>query len=109
MRVLTFKKVMDAKSALNEEGKILPDVGRRTDNLTAYVVFSTGTTAGTVVIEAAHDDTFTGTWANLATVAWAAANRVHQVDVKGNQRAIRARISVAITGGTVDVHIQATN
>lgn len=69
----------------------------------AYVVWSAGATAGVVVIESAHDATYTGTWASLATVNWSAATKVDIAQITGIHRALRARISTSVSNGTVTV------
>ena len=66
-----------------------------------FVIFNAGTSAGSVLVEAAHDKNYAGTWALLATVTWAAASKAHQVYIPGPQIAIRVRV-VSVTGGTVD-------
>jgi len=100
-----FEKLLDGKSAMNAEGKLGPVEVANIQELTNYIVFGAGSSAGAVVIESAHDKDFTGTWHNLATVTWAAASRVHEVQITGLHNAIRHRISVAIVGGTVDSYI----
>ena len=66
---------------------------------TFHVLFSTGANAGQVVVETCHDPAFTGTWAEIAHVDYAAANTVHYVSLTGCFRALRVRISTAIGGG----------
>lgn len=67
----------------------------------AFVKFNAGTSAGQVVVEAAHIASYAGTWSNVGTINWAAADRVHHVAISGIFEAIRLRV-VSITGGTVD-------
>jgi len=64
-----------------------------------YVYFAANTTAGVVEIETADNPSFTGTWANYATVTWAAANAQQHVAITAPLLAIRARISTTISGG----------
>lgn len=97
-------RVLTAQSAANVEGIIRRGQASAIRELTVYVVFSAGVTAGAVVIEAAHDPTYAGTWSNLGTVNWAAASRVHHVSITGVHLAIRIRISSAIVGGTIDAY-----
>jgi hypothetical protein len=66
-----------------------------------YVTFSSGSSAGTVVVEGAPYDDYSGTWSNLATVNFAAASRTHRVIATGVHLALRLRITSAITSGTV--------
>lgn len=65
------------------------------------IVFSAGCTAGVIVVECSHDSAYAGTWANLATVNWAAASRAHHVAITGVFRALRIRISTAVANGTI--------
>jgi hypothetical protein len=75
------------------------------DEITYYIVFGPGTSAGAVQIETAHVSAYAGTWAAEGSpVAWAAADRVHTVRIQGASSFSRARISTAIVGGTVDVY-----
>ncbi len=98
-------KVMTGKSALNDTGTGDVDT-QGAPAVTLYVKFGTGTTAGAVQLEGSGDRTFAGTWASIgAAVAWAAANTTKYVTAAEAHRYVRARISVAIVGGTVDVYI----
>jgi hypothetical protein len=78
---------------------------------TFYVQFDHTSAAGTVVIESAYDNSWASgnTWANQATVNWAAIDRAHTVQLTGCFGALRARISSAITSGTVDVYVIASS
>lgn len=102
VRLLSITKLITALSAQDAVGAVGNEV-QHAEASSFYVAFGGGTSAGAVVIEGAHDPTYTGTWAVLATLTWAAANRVHNAAIAGNHIALRARISVAIVGGTVDV------
>lgn len=101
--LLTKRKIITAQSALDSLGLLSQSEIEAGDGFLFQVKFGAGTSAGSVVIETADDDTFTGVWAVLQTIAWAAANRQHQYYAPGPQLSIRARISVAIVGGTIDV------
>jgi hypothetical protein len=104
-RLAFFTKVLTAKSAQDTVGAPDPDKLPNIQQLSAYVVFGAGCSSGAVVLEAAHDPAYAGTWAVLATINWAAASRVHIAQVTGLHRAIRLRISTTIGGGTVDGYI----
>lgn len=71
-----------------------------------YVVFSSGVTAGTVVIETAHRPDYTGSWSAIATIS-ASSDQVRHVTMIGAYRFIRARIASAIQGGTVSCYAYA--
>jgi hypothetical protein len=104
-----WRKILDAKSALNAVSDELnaSDLGS-IDELSFYIVFGAGTSAGAVQIESAHLTGYTGTWAaEGSAVAWVAATRVHKVSIAGTSFITRARISTGIVGGTVDVWVKA--
>lgn len=72
--------------------------------LAFYVAWSSGVSAGVVTIESAPNATYTGTWAPLAVVTYTSGSpKCDLVQVSGTGLAFRARISTAITGGTVTV------
>ena len=106
-QTLVVKKLVDALSAQNATGTVLgPAFAAQGREITFYVVFGPGTSAGAVMVESAHDPAYTGTWAQQgSTVTWAAASRVHTVSITGAFLALRARISTGITGGTVTVFV----
>jgi hypothetical protein len=65
-----------------------------------YAQWTTGTSAGVVTIETAHDVNYTGTWAALTTITWSAASKEDVVQITGVMGAIRTRISTTVVGGT---------
>lgn len=71
-----------------------------------YINWSSGVSAGQVVVETAIAKGYTGTWALLATLNGAPGNKQDIVQVAGPIRAIRTRIKIAIVGGTVSSQIQ---
>lgn len=93
------KTLFAAKSTLDTSGALGPGILSQIRELSVYIVFGPGTTAGAITIEGAHDETFAGAWAPLKTVAWQQANRVHHVAVTGVHTVVRARISTAIENG----------
>lgn len=82
------------------------DIGANATYTAVYVEFSAGTTAGTYVVEAARSKTYTGTWATLATIAWAAASSVKVGLIAGPWKALRVRNIVVVANGTAEVSIQ---
>ena len=109
-RTVVSKTLVNALSAENAAGTVLgPAYSAQIREITFYVVFGAGTTAGAVKIETAHDPAYTGTWAQLgSTVSWATVSTQHTVSITGTFLALRARISTAVTGGTVSVYMVAT-
>lgn len=103
-RTKFWATLLTAKSAQDEVGAVPGDTLPQATEVAVYVHFGAGTNGGTVLVEGAHDPNFSGTWATVATVAWAAANRVHLAAITGAHRALRVRISAAITGGTVNAY-----
>lgn len=70
---------------------------------TFYVAFDADATAGQVVIESAPFRNYSGTWVVEGTVDFALAGKAHRVSLTLLSGALRARISSAITDGTVTV------
>jgi hypothetical protein len=72
--------------------------------ITAYITGSAGVSAGAVQLEHAPSKDYTGTWAALGGAAvTVVANTTAAVVVAGTAKAVRARISTPIVGGTVTV------
>lgn len=106
MRFRFFKKILDAKSAINTTSDELSsnDLAGVSD-LTYYIVFGAGTSAGAIQPETSHLKGYTGTWAAEGNpIAWAAASSVKIVRITGTSFIGRVRISTGIVGGTVDVY-----
>lgn len=82
------------------------DIGSKANYTAVYAVFGAGTGAGTYVVEVSHDKAYAGTWATVATLAWAAASSVKVGLIAGPWKALRVRNTVVVTGGTVDIKIQ---
>lgn len=70
-----------------------------------YLVFSSGVSGGTVVVETAHSRTYGGTWEQVQQVT-ATASSVKRVGLSGAYKAVRVRIANQITGGTVSAYAE---
>jgi len=101
-----FRKILDAQSVINTvSGELFPNDLASVSELAFYIVFGAGTSAGAIQIESSPIRGYTGTWApEGSAVVWSAANKVHKVSIEGVSYCSRARISVGIVGGTVDVY-----
>src|SRR5690348_6058251 len=99
------KLLIDAKTAQNEAGYLNVSDAAQLVESAFYIEFDGTSAAGQVLIETASDINYAGTWAILATVNWAAINKSHYVAITGALRALRARISTAVTSGTVTVRM----
>lgn len=102
-RPLSSGPLLTAQSALNTTALLPFDAGSKAEGTLVIVTFGAGTSAGVVVVEGAANPSYTGTWAVLATINWAAANRAHETYIAGAYLGRRVRISTAIVGGTIDV------
>jgi hypothetical protein len=102
-RPLQSGKLLTAQSVIETAGYLNEVTGSKAEGTLIVTTFGPGTASGVVVIEGAATETFTGVWAVLATITWAAADRAHETFISGAFLARRARISTAIVGGTVDV------
>lgn len=105
MRLKYHKKVLTAVSALDTVGTPPQDQVPHCTNHKLNVEFGAGTSAGAVVIEEAPRPDYAGVWSVLGTVTWSAVSKDGSVSVAQNCVAIRARVSVAIVGGTVDAYL----
>lgn len=109
MVVLTGKKgytLIEGGSATNDSktiGYLPEDWNGLFVESTFYVSFDHTSAAGTVLIESAPSSDYAGTWVTEATVAWAAIDKTHRVSINAILGAVRARISSAVTSGTVTV------
>lgn len=72
--------------------------------ITVWVVFAAFTTAGTLVVEGAHDEAYAGTWETLGTIAWSAASTNKSITVSGPFHAVRVRWTANVVGGLAEVY-----
>lgn len=107
-RPLLAEDALTAVSALNTAKTYGPPEGAKAEGFLCVVTFGAGTSAGAVVVEGAADPSFTGTWAVLATISWAAADRAHETFISGSFIARRVRVSTGIVGGTVSAKVLIT-
>ena len=74
-----------------------------------FVVFSTGVSGGTVLVECAHDPNYGGTWHQVASISGSGnAGKTVRTALDGAFGAVRVRISSAITGGTASAYLIAS-
>lgn len=102
--------VMDAKSALDETTDLLseffgPVELANINELTWYLVFSAGVSAGKAKAEEAHRFDYTGEWALNGSEVSFGDDAVKTIKVTGVSAAQRVRISEAIVGGTLSVYV----
>jgi len=105
--------LIDAGSATNDNKTVgvMPEsiCGKYVES-TFFVYFDATAAAGTVLIESAPFRNYSGTWVTEGTVNFSAASKAHRVSLTMLTGAMRARISSAITSGTVTVRaFAATN
>lgn len=102
--MLFFRKIGTALSALNAVTDVIgPADMQNINELTFYVVGSSGVVSGAVTAEEAHDISYTGTWAPNGAAKTVVADTVGTVKVTGVAHAARMRVSTVLAGGTVDV------
>lgn len=97
------KTIMVAKSALNTLSDVVE--APSCTNFAVYLVGNGAVSAGAVQMEEAHDSAYTGTWVALGTPTTLVGNGLAVIKLDKVSKAIRARISTAVTGGTVTVYI----
>lgn len=80
---------------------------RIADGFTAYIDWATSTTAGAVQFEAATTTTYAGTWAPLGPpIVFSGTAPNQQIfQYVGPIKAVRARVTTTVVGGTVTVTI----
>jgi len=100
-RTVIAKTLFTGKTAINEAGTIGSGYGGQAREWIFHVVARGTVTAGKVKIEAAHDPDYTGAWALIGAEITLATDTVAIVSTTGAHRALRARISTAVTGGAV--------
>lgn len=69
-----------------------------------FVDWASGTTAGVITIEEAHDSGYSGTWSSLTTATFL-ADATEGIHLTGVYRHLRARISTTVVDGTVTVRL----
>ena len=97
--------LIDAKTAADTTGiGVMPaSICGKYVECTFYVAFDHTSAAGTVLIESAPSRNYSGTWVTEGTVTWSAIDKAHRVSMNFLSGAVRARISSAVTSGTVTV------
>jgi hypothetical protein len=99
MSLLTVP-LLTTQSALNASGA--EDVLGNGDEVAIYINWNAGVTAGAVAVETAPTLDYVGAWSLLINVPFSGlAPKTDIVQLTGAYRAIRTRISTAVTGGTV--------
>jgi hypothetical protein len=95
--------LLNAKTAADATGiGVLPDEwGGTFVETTVYVTFDSTAAAGVVLIESAPTSDYAGTWVTEGTVTFASASKAHRVSINAILGALRARITSAVTSGTV--------
>ena len=104
------KRTHSGASALNDVGNGAVDL-QGAQGVTMYVKFGAGTTAGAVKLQGSPTgasgegvQASDADWADIgAPVAWAAANTTKYLYSAEGHRFVRAKVSMAIAGGSVDV------
>lgn len=105
MKTLFSGNLLTAKSAADATGiAYLPqEATEQAQNITIHAAFAAASAAGTLLVEAAADLTYTGTWVTIATISWSAASKAHSAQIVGCFKALRVRISGAVTSGSLTV------
>jgi hypothetical protein len=74
-------------------------------DLSLYIEWSAGTSAGNIVFEEAYAPNTTGVWSQINATAWSVASSTDVVHAIGRWRSVRCRVETAISGGTVTVYL----
>lgn len=100
------RTMLNAQSTINTSGSVISSsVFPQCRESAVYVDWSTGVSAGVVMVETAYDANYAGTWATLSTVTFAStAPKEDIVQITGTGMALRTRISTAVSNGTVSTY-----
>ena len=93
----------DATSGNGVEVSVPTAGGANAHEHVFYIRGRTGTTAGGVTLETAAFVGDTGTWSAIADEVTVVADETTAVSLRGLYLAVRARITTAVVGGSVDV------
>lgn len=88
-------------NALTGNGAASPLTG--SSHYAVVVEWPTGTSAGSVIVEAAPSKDYAGTWSNLTTFTWATANSVDIWRGTGPLGAVRTRIGTTVVSSGLGV------
>ena len=107
-RLLCYKQLLTSANVIDTQGIIGQSYGKNAEQVKFIVRFNVGTSAGTIVFEEADSENYQGVWSPLGQVAWtvASSEKATTINGLGGFRAIRARISVTVAGGTADCWCQ---
>lgn len=107
MAVTLDQILLDEKTALDVAEAV--ELNDQYDAVKVYIEWDAQATGGSVIVEEAYSTAYTGTWAEIYTVVFSVASAVDTVTVPAPFRAVRTRISAAITGtgGSVTSYIVA--
>jgi hypothetical protein len=79
------------------------------EHIAIFIEWSAGGSGGVLSIEEARTSSYAGTWSVLATITQAGASQTDVVHMTGAFKAVRARLSTGVTGGTVTVVCQGSS
>lgn len=92
-------RMLNAVTALNASSAIGGPMANCRESA-VYIVWGAGVTSGVVTVESAVDQNYTGTWAPLAVVTFAAsAPKQDIVQITGVHWSLRTRVSTIVAGG----------
>lgn len=101
-QTVTAQRLINTKSASGQTGTVGGPMANCRETA-IYVDWGAGVASGVVTVETAVDQNYTGTWAPLSVVTFAAtAPKQDVVQITGVHWAIRTRISTIVAGGTIN-------
>jgi len=93
---------LPASTSAAGAGTVLDGGAAHTNHCMVVTTGSVASTAGTVILEGSHDNT---NWVQLGTFSPTAANTSTAVSATGAYRYIRSRVTVALSGGTIQTTV----
>ena len=100
----TFQPTLLSAVATDETTSQAVEINDSLD-LSLFIEWSAGTSAGNIVFEEAYSPDYDGVWSQVGAQAWSVVSSVDVIHAIGRWRSIRCRVETAISGGTVTVYL----
>ncbi len=100
----TFQTTLLSAVATDETTSQAVEINDSLD-LSLFIEWSAGTSAGNIVFEEAYAPNTTGVWSQISATAWSVASSTDVIHNIGRWRSVRARVETAVAGGTVTVYL----
>ena len=100
----TFQTTLLSAVATDETTSQAVEINDSLD-LSLFIEWSAGTSAGNLVFEESYAPGYDGVWSQINATAWSVAASTDVVHAIGRWRSVRCRVETAISGGTVTEYL----